>query len=168
MSIALKVPEAIAQTAPTVTAPGALAPGAVVAAPTVPVATVTQEEINTWYALQEQVEVTKEKEMALRKKIAAALFPKPVEGTNTLPLSEGWVMKMKHTINRKVDVPLLTTLAASLTAQGIPIDSLIRYKPDVDTTEYRKLTAEQRVLFEQVLDIKEGTPALEIMLPKRK
>lgn len=135
----------------------------------IPAPTVTQEEINEWYTLQKQLGEMSFKEMALRKKIFGALFIAPKEGVNTVPLAEGWVMKGDYKINRKVDVASLTTLSPMLKEKGIPVDSLIRYKPDLATKEYRDLQKNPELckLFEQVLVITVGSPALEIVLPKR-
>ena len=106
--------------------------------------------------------------MLLRTKIFKGLFPNPVEGTNSVPLgTEGWQIKAKYPINRKPDVALLTARAQELREAGIPLDSVIRAVPELATGEYRKLTDEQRHLLDQVMEIKPGSPALEIVLPKR-
>lgn len=132
-----------------------------------PVPHVTQEDLNTWYTLQKELERVKTAELEMRKKIFAAYFANPKEGTNTVPLSEGWVMKGMHKINRSVDIALLTTHAAMLNEQQVPVDALLKYKPELVTAAYRALTDEQRKLFDLVLDIKLGTPALEVVLPKK-
>lgn len=134
----------------------------------IPKPAVTQEDLNEWSRLQQELAKIKASEMLLRTKIFKALFPNPVEGTNTVPLgTEGWVMKAQHKIDRVPDVALLTAKAADLRAQGIPVDSLIRSKPELAKAEYNKLTEDQRHEFDQVLTIKPGSPSLEIVLPKR-
>jgi hypothetical protein len=47
------------------------------------------------------------------------------------------------------------------------IDKLVKWKPEVAITEYRKLTEEERNRFDQCLVIKPGSPSLEIVIPKR-
>lgn len=134
----------------------------------IPENTVTQADMDEWYALQKQLAAVKAAEMLLRMKIFKHYFPAPVEGTNQVPLgTEGWVIKAKYPITRKPDVALLTAKAAELRAAGVPVDSLIKSVPELVTTEYRKLTEEQTKLFDQILDIKPGSPALEVVLPKR-
>lgn len=134
----------------------------------IPPNAVTQTDLNEWDALQKQLSALKSAEMLLRMKIFKGLFVNPVEGTNTLPLGdEGWVIKAKYPINRKPDVALLTARAAELRAAGIPLDTVIRTIPELATGEYRKLTEEQRNLLDQVMEVKPGSPALEIVLPKR-
>lgn len=132
-----------------------------------PVAIVTQADLERWYKLQQQLEQIKAEEMELRKKLFAYHFTAPTEGVNTLPLTGGWVMKGDYKINRGIDVPLLTTHMADLTKKKIPIDKLIKYKPELVTAEYRKLDEKQRKEFDKVLDIKVGSPSLSIVMPKR-
>ena len=130
--------------------------------------TVTQEDLNAWASMQAQLSALKSSEMLLRVKIFKSLFPNPVEGTNSVPLgTEGWVIKAKYPITRKPDVALLTARAQELRAAGIPLDSVIRTIPELATGEYRKLTEEQQKLLDQVMEVKPGSPALEIVMPKR-
>jgi hypothetical protein len=134
----------------------------------IPANAVTQEDLNQWSELQKQLGALKSAEMLLRIKIFKGLFPAPVEGTNSIPLgTEGWVIKAKYSINRKPDVALLTARVAELRAAGIVVEDVIRNVPELATGEYRKLTEEQRNLLDQVMEVKPGSPALEIVLPKR-
>lgn len=91
----------------------------------------------------------------------------PAEGTNSYDLPAGWVLKGKHTINRSVDVASLTQLTPLLREKGYAIDKLIRYKPELAITEYKKLTDAERCVFDQVLTIKNGSPGIEIVLPAK-
>jgi hypothetical protein len=122
--------------------------------------------MNLWYELQKQLEIVKTQEMALRKKIFAAHYPNPVEGTNTVPLTDGWVLKANYPITRKVDKALLSNHVARLRTLGIAMDDLIDYKPELVLPFYRRLTDEQMKAFDEILIIKPGSPALEIVLPK--
>lgn len=134
----------------------------------IPANAVTQEDLNQWSELQRQLGALKSAEMLLRIKIFKGLFPAPVEGTNSIPLGdEGWVIKAKYPINRKPDVALLTARAQELRDAGIVLEDVIRTVPELATGEYRKLTDEQRNLLDQVMEVKPGSPALEIVLPKR-
>lgn len=132
-----------------------------------PLPVVTQEDMNLWYELQRQLSDIKAQEMDLRKKIFGAKFPDPVEGTNTVPLSDGWVLKGQYKIDRKVDEALLVTLTPILKEKKINIKDLIKYTPELSIREYRALDEEQMKLFNQVLIIKPGSPAMEIVKPKR-
>ena len=134
----------------------------------IPANAVTQEDLNQWSEMQKQLGALKSAEMLLRMKIFKGLFPNPIEGTNSVPLgAEGWEIKAKYPINRKVDIALLTAMAPQLREAGIVLESVIRTIPELATGEYRKLTEEQQKLLDQAMEIKPGSPALEIVLPKR-
>lgn len=134
----------------------------------IPANAVTQDDLNAWSEMQQKLSALKSAEMLLRIKIFKGLFPHPVEGTNSVPLgTEGWLIKAKYPITRKPDIAMLTARAQELREAGIPLDSVIRTVPELATGEYRKLTEEQQKLLDQVMDIKPGSPALEIVLPKR-
>ena len=133
----------------------------------IPQDTVTQADIDEWYRLQDQLKKIKASEMLLRTKIFKFMFPAPTEGTNSYPLAQGWVAKGKYTINREVDPGALGAYRPKLAEQGINADVLVQYKPSLVLSEYRKLTEEQRQLFDACLIIKPGSPALEIVLPAK-
>ena len=130
------------------------------------VATVTQEEFNEWYALQNQMREIKEREMELRKKIFTFYFRDAVEGTNKLEMQDGYVLNAKRVINRSVDKGSLVTLTPELQAAGIKVDDLVEWKPSLKISAYRKLTEAQTQIFDQVLVVKDGSPSLEIVAPK--
>lgn len=127
----------------------------------------TGEDLNKWYNLQQKLEKIKEEEMALRKKIARTYFQKPKEGTNSTPLTDGWVLKLKHTINRSLDEGVYSAMRAQFREMGIPEDIVVS-KPTFVLKEYRELTEEQMKFFDQCLKISDGAPSLEIVLPKRR
>lgn len=140
---------------------------------TIPENTVTQEDLSQWYQLQEQLKKLKAAELLLRMKIFKGMIKDPKEGTNTVPLAEGWLLKGMHVINRDVDQAALAvntavdpaTHMSRLSANGIHVEQLIRWKPELITKTYRTLTPEQQQIFDECLIIKEGSPQLEIMLP---
>jgi hypothetical protein len=132
-----------------------------------PVDRVTDADILEWQKAAADLALLKSKESLLRARVFRGMFAAPVEGTNTVSLSGGYVLKGKYTINRKLDEALLQSLGPSLHEQGIPMASLIKMEPALVLRSYRELTAEQQKLFDQILDIKPGSPALEIVLPKR-
>lgn len=129
--------------------------------------TVTQEDLTKWYELKEELARVKASEMLLRQKIFAGYFPAPVEGTNDAPLADGYVLKGKYSITRDVDPGAIGALKDQLLEAGIKADALVQYKPSLVLKEYRTLTKEQQDLFDQCLIVKPGSPALEIVLPKK-
>jgi hypothetical protein len=132
-----------------------------------PAPVVTQEEMNLWFELTQKLSDIKAAEMELRKKIFAAYFTNPNEGTNTHPLSDGWVLKGQYKIDRKVDEAVLTTLSTVFKDHKIVVKDLVTYKPELNIRAYRDLDEEQQKLFNQALVIKPGSPAMEIVKPKR-
>lgn len=133
----------------------------------IPENAVTVQDLHAWYEMQEQLKKLKAAEMLLRKKLFGHYFAAPKEGTNTAPLADGWVLKGKHTITRDVDLGALTTLTPTLHERGIRVDQLVQYKPSLVMLSYKTLTEEERCFFDQVLIVKPGSPALEIVLPAK-
>lgn len=133
----------------------------------IPSNAVTQDDLNTWYTLQEDLKRVKSAELLLRQKIFGAYFPAPKEGTNDVPLDGGYVLKGKYSILREVDPGAVRALMDELIATGVRPDELVQYRPSLVLKEYRTLTEEQRHLFDQCLIIKPGSPALEIVLPAK-
>lgn len=140
----------------------------------IPENTVTQKDLEEWYKLKEQLASVKSAEMMLRLKIYKGLFVAPKEGTNTVPLgSDGWVIKAKRVIQRDVDQAALqhsmavdeATKMSRLSSNGIHVEQLIKWSPELVTKAYRLLTEEQVKIFDEVLIIKDGSPSLEITLP---
>lgn len=155
---------------------------------------VTQADLEDWYRLKELLDDTKTKEFALRKKIYAHYFVvrdehgveiQPKEGTNNFELPDGFVLKAQRVINRSVDQGSLAALKQEKIELSekkdlyenekerlallleLPLDDLVRYKPELETREYRKLSDEARNVFDTALVIKDGTPQLDIVKPKR-
>ena len=133
----------------------------------IPANTVTQEDLNTWVQLSEKLSALKSAEALLRTKIFRGLFPKPIEGTNKVPLSAGWVLSATYPISRKPDLAMLVAKAQELRDAGIVIESVIKHTPELITSAYRTLSETQRHLMDQVMDIKPGSPQMELKLPKR-
>ena len=128
---------------------------------------VTQQDMERWYTVQEQLSKLKNEEQLLRQKIFKGMFPNPKEGTNNLDLPDGYVLKGKRTINRTVDEAAFKASIEELAKNGIATDAIVKFKPELVTSTYRELTEEQRNLFDTVLIVKDGMPGLEIVKPKR-
>lgn len=123
--------------------------------------------LGDWYKMNDELKRLRAKEMALRQTLFAHYFPVPEEGTNSYELPDGWVLKGKHTINRTIDLGALVALQPQFKERGLSVDKLVESKPSLVKREYNKLTAEERHLFDQALVVKPGSPALEVVLPKR-
>lgn len=155
-----------------------------------PVMDITAEDLKTWYGLQAELARVKAAEAMLRSRIFKQLFPKPVEGSkeNKYPTSKldpndtsGAIVQATHVVTRNVLEPELAELRASQAAAHytedgqplasnvpkLPLDKLVRWRPELVKAEYNKLTDEERKLFDTALEITDGSPQLEIKIPKR-
>jgi hypothetical protein len=135
--------------------------------PEIPQNTLGPTDLNDWYVMQKQMAKLRVSEMFLRKKIFAALFPDPHEGTNSFDLGDGYVVKGVYSITRDVDAGTLQNCADLLRQNGIRVDDLVNYKPSLAKANYNRLTEEQKQMFDQVLIVKPGSPSLEIVKPKK-
>lgn len=140
----------------------------------VPEDVVTAADLAEWFKVKAQLGKLKSAEALMRTRIFKFFFKAPKEGTNKVDLNDGTGAQLKadHTINRSVDIGSLDALKAAQLVEGyngpkLNFDNLIKWKPEVSITEYRKLTEEERHLFDQCLIIKPGSPQLEISIPKR-
>jgi hypothetical protein len=136
---------------------------------------VSLETIEQWYDITLKLDELKGQEIALRTTLAKHYFPNATEGTNTRidVMPNQWLLKLQRKINRTVDEALLRIFSAPTAGknqtpfeeQEIDITKLVKWKPEVVISEYRKLSDEQRKFFDQVLVIKDGTPSLEVAKP---
>lgn len=122
--------------------------------------------LQEWQAARKHLEHYKNLEMKLRKEIFGVVFPLPKEGTNTVPLQNGWSIKGIRKVDRKLDPAALNALAEEIDQVGIARGKIIAYTPELVLKEYRTLTDEQRLVFDQVLTIKDGAPSMELIAPK--
>lgn len=116
--------------------------------------------------LKEALDGAKAQEAILRKEIFADVFPEPREGTNSAPLSGGWVLKGVHTVKRKIDEAALAVVAKK---KGMPdvVKTAVTYKPALNTRYYKQLPEDTRKIFDNALVISNGPPKLSIEKPKR-
>lgn len=144
----------------------------------IPVDMLTRDEFFQWYKSTEELAKAKLREATLRARVFRHMVPVPVEGMNTIELDThplmagipptGYVFKAQHVISRNIDEGALTTLSPKFKEALIVVDKLVKRKPELAVGEYRKLTEEQRKLFDQALIVKPGSPQLEIVLPKKR
>jgi hypothetical protein len=135
---------------------------------------VTAEDLRKWYELQQRMAADKTAEALLRSRIYKQFFPTPKEGTNNHPLEDGTgaVLKAKRVVNRKVLEPELDAYKSNSKEEGsnlpkLPWNKLIKYEPKLSMSEYNKLTNDEKKACDMVLEIKDGSPQLEITIPKR-
>lgn len=128
---------------------------------------ITAKDIEKWHKLKLQVQKLTQDERALRVNICANAFSEVKEGTNALKLDDKNRLVMKYVINRSIDEPAYKSLGPEyLQSHGIPT-TVIRWKPELSMTDYRRLTPEQQKAMEVFLKTSIGTPQLDIDQPKR-
>lgn len=141
---------------------------------------VTIEEIIEWERCAKELAELKEKELDLRKMIFDGIFHDPVEGVNSHDLAHGYKLKGTHKLSRKIIESKVADLKKAVsdpyddpfevdivTRVKNKLSSLIKYTPSLVQGEYKKLSDEERLCFDNCLEIKPGTPALKIELSKR-
>lgn len=136
--------------------------------PPQPETVITEADIGVWYEMAVKLKKLKMQESLERKRIFGHFFTDPDEGTNNHDLADGYVLKGKHTLTREVDEGAYTSLKEKFREKGFNPDVLVKWKPTLVKKEYNKLSDENRTYFDQILLIKPGSPALEVVLPKKK
>lgn len=124
-------------------------------------------ELQRWYGMQQQLKKLRPEEMELRKTLFAHYFPAPKEGTNDFQLANRYKLKGTYGYDYKVDDGAFAAMKDKLREAGINPDEIVRYKPELVLSKYRKLTEVQRQLLDQCLIIRPSSPSMEIVLPKR-
>lgn len=135
---------------------------------------VTPADLVEWYKMKKQLAALKVAENLLRNRIFKFFFKTPTEGTNSHPLKDGTgaVLKAVHGIARKIDESELEALRDAMATEGsnLPefgLTKLIKWKPELSISEYRKLSDEDKQIFDRVLIVKPESPQVDIVIPKR-
>ena len=123
-------------------------------------------DLKKWSDMAEELKQLKAKEAALRLKLFKSVFVEPKEGTNKFNLAAGYILKATLPINRKVDIVAFEAMKDQLIAAHIKADKLVTFKPELSVSQYRALDEEELKLVDQFLIISEGSPQMEIVLPK--
>lgn len=128
------------------------------------------EELGSWADIKDKLAALRKQEVAMRLSLVERLIAvnERTEGTHTFSLPNNYKLKVGLKLSRDIDVAMLDNLRLALKELGIPVDSLIRMKPELSKRDYNELTAEQQNLFDQILIIKDGLPDLSIEAPKPK
>ena len=129
--------------------------------------TVERDRILTkWWGASMALAKAKKEESELRAAAFALCFPAPKIGTNNLELGKGYILKAKVKQNFKVSG---TDEQVKEVLQHLPEGSgagLFRWKPELSQTVYKQLTREEKLIVNDILTISDGTPELEMVVPK--
>lgn len=122
--------------------------------------------LTEWYKLSTQLRELKEEEMEMRKFIFKALFPHPRIGVNTYGLGDGYFLRATQDMNRKIDMAAFRSGRDTFEGEGISVDTIVKYKPELSLTVYNKLTEEQKAVFDFCLVSTPASPSFEIVKGK--
>jgi hypothetical protein len=130
----------------------------------------TNGDMVRWYQLQMHLSAIKDEEMALRKKIAKAMFPDAEdEATHYKDLPDGARLKMATGLSRKIDVATYkASMQSFIQDHEIKVDEVVTWEPKLSMKAYRALSDEQRKFFDQCLTITPSSPSMEIVPAKQK
>lgn len=131
-----------------------------------------EEVFVLWHNTLPQVEEAKALiayEQLLRKHVFDNYFHTFHEGTNALDFSDGSRLRGVVQFRREVNREVLINIGQQLRDMGLPVDSIVRWKPELDTTAYKALPEGPALdLLNSAIVTKPGLPALELYTPKRR
>ena len=135
-------------------------------------------KILAWEAAVKALAAAKDAEAALRKEVLAEAFafdPEALrEGTENFELGNGYKLKAVFKISRNLNneneaVDKVLSKIEKTGPEGAFIaERLVKWKPELSVSEYKKLPEKFKKLFDEVVISKEATPTLELVAPKSK
>ena len=135
-------------------------------------------KILAWEAAVKALAAAKDAEAALRKEVLAEAFafdPEALrEGTENFELGNGYKLKAVFKISRNLNneneaVDKVLSKIEKTGPEGAFIaERLVKWKPELSVTEYKKLPEKFKKLFDEVVTSKEAIPSLELVAPKPK
>lgn len=135
-------------------------------------------KILAWEAAVKALAAAKDAEAALRKEVLAEAFafdPEALrEGTENFELGNGYKLKAVFKISRNLNneneaVDKVLSKIEKTGPEGVFIaERLVKWKPELSVSEYKKLPEKFKKLFDEVVTSKEAIPSLELVAPKSK
>lgn len=125
-----------------------------------------------WWEADKAAEIAKANEENLRNAVLPMMFPQPYVGTNNFELGGGYKLKAEYKQNYSIKkneatgdyshvAVVLAKLPPAVAAE------LVRWKPELSITAYKKLTAEEQAIVNTIVTITDGKPTLEMVTPKK-
>ena len=135
-------------------------------------------KILAWEQAVKALAAAKDAEAALRKEVLAEAFafdPEALrEGTENFELGNGYKLKAVFKISRNLNneneaVDKVLSKIEKTGPEGVFIaERLVKWKPELSVSEYKKLPEKFKKLFDEVVTSKEAMPSLELVAPKSK
>lgn len=123
-----------------------------------------QLRLMAWNELQELLKDLKKVESTLRKEMLSEFFPSPEEGTNNCALGNDWKAVCKQPVTRKCDEAAFEPVFKQL-PRGYR-QKLIKTSHTLIVANYRKLSEDERKIFDEALIISNGSASLTVVPPK--
>lgn len=124
------------------------------------------EQILAWQEAKKQLDALKESEMAMRKHIVASQFDADKIGAQNVELGKGWklkaVTKVRYNVDRDTDK--VDNVLDQL--EDWQADRLVKWKPELSVSEYKKLDDEDRAKVDAIVTIVPSSPELSLVPPK--
>jgi hypothetical protein len=113
-------------------------------------------------------------ELLLRRQLVEAFSTqaKPGHsGTENINVGWGYILKVVHAIDYKLDTAddsakvteALNKIEKSMEGGNIIADRLVKWKPELSVSEYKKLGPAQKALIDGVITVKDSTPSVELV-----
>ena len=135
-------------------------------------------KILAWEVAVEALAGAKHAEAALRKEVLAEAFafdPEALrEGTENFELGNGYKLKAVFKISRNLNNEneavdkVLSKIEKTGPEGQFVAERLVKWKPELSVSEYKKLPEKFKKLFDEVVTSKEAMPSLELVAPKSK
>jgi hypothetical protein len=128
--------------------------------------------INDWQYAQQKARQWRETEMSLRAEVMGFAWPAyqnaPTAGTVYADIAAGYKLKYEQSFSYNLKDTPTAFVEEILNKHFEPVaaDLLVRWKPELSVSNYKKLTADEQRLFTPVLTIKPDAPKLELIAPK--
>lgn len=137
----------------------------------------TREQLlQEWIDADKAMRAAKDLEAAARKAVVESIGfdPEKKEGTERLPLANGWeikaVKKQNYSLkNAAGETDLALDKMEKMGEEGkFLAERLVKWKPDLSIKEWKELPEKFKPLFATCLTISDGMPTLELIEPKVK
>jgi len=127
--------------------------------------------ILAWKTAKEELAIAKVAESQLRKLVIESLFPAHKnEGTENHDLGNGYkikaVFKQTYTLSADDVSGCLEQMAELDEAGKIFAECLVKFKPELVISEYKKLPEPYKALIDLILTVTPASPSLELIEPK--
>ena len=135
-------------------------------------------KILQWQESVKALAAAKDAEAALRREVLAEAFqfdPEALrEGTENFELGNGYKLKAVFKISRNLNNEneavdkVLSKIEKTGPEGQFVAERLVKWKPELSVSEYKKLPEKFKKLFDEVVTSKEAMPSLELVAPKSK